>query len=257
MESCIFEGRVRHSRFKPIEHRFTYRLFYMYLDLQELPKVFENRWFWSTSRRALARFRREDHVGPHDEPLAESVRAVVAEETGKKPEGPIRLLTHLSYFGFCFNPVSFYFCFDAAGDCVETIVAEVSNTPWGERHCYVLTPEQPLAPEAAGRFAPRKTLHVSPFMPMDLDYDWSITAPGRRLNVYMANAANGERLFDASLMLERREIDTWSLGRVLMRYPFTTARVVLGIYRQALKLWIKRCPFYPHPSKRQPVSAKH
>ena len=257
MESCIFEGRVRHSRYKPIEHRFSYRLFYMYLDLQELPQVFENRWFWSTNRRALARFRREDHIGPHDEPLADSIRALVTGQTGSTPEGPIRLLTHLSYFGFCFNPVSFYYCFDAAGARVETIVAEVSNTPWGERKCYVLTPKQPLAPEKADRFSPKKTLHVSPFMPMDLDYDWSITAPGRRLNVYMANAVHGERLFDASLVLERREIGAWNLARVLLRYPFTTTRVVFGIYWQALKLWLKRCPFYAHPSKRQPVSAKH
>lgn len=256
MQSCIFEGRVRHTRYKPVEHRFAYRLFYMYLDLDELPSVFSGRWFWSSRRSALARFRREDHVGAPDQPLADSIRSLVAEASGTPCSGPIRLLTHLSYFGFCFNPVSFYFCFDTAGERVETIVAEVSNTPWGERHCYVLTADAPMRPGAVQTFTPRKDMHVSPFMPMDVDYEWSIAAPGERLTVFMANSREGKRVFDASLLLERTEITGLSLARVLAQYPFVTARVVFGIYWQALKLWLKRCPFYPHPDKRQTVSLK-
>jgi DUF1365 family protein len=256
VESCIYEGRVRHSRTSPVEHRFAYRIFYMYLDLAELPTLFDRRWFWSVRRRALARFRRSDHVGDESEPLVSTIRRLVAGETGREPRGPIRLLTHLSYFGYCFNPVSFYYCFDEDGRDVETIVAEVSNTPWGERTCYVLPVEQSLTKGRALRFTPEKKMHVSPFMDMDISYDWSFTQPGEGLKVFMANARDGQRFFDASISLERREINGRSLASVLFRYPWMTGRVVAGIYWQALLLWIKRCPFYPHPSKRQPITAK-
>jgi DUF1365 family protein len=147
-----------------VRHAFGYGLFMAYLDLAELDEVFAGRWLWSTSRPALARFRRGDHLGDGGAPLDAAVRSLVEGETGERPAGPIRLLTQLAYLGYCFNPVSFYYCFDAAGERVVTIVAEVNNTPWGERHCYVLD-----ARGGAGlAFAPRKALHVSPFMPMDV-----------------------------------------------------------------------------------------
>src|SRR5512147_1165020 len=121
MQSCIYEGQVSHVRATPVAHTFRYRLFMVYLDLDELPRVFAGRWFWSTRRRALARFRREDHLGDPLRPLDACVRDLVERETGRRPEGPIRLLTHLAYYGYCFNPVSFYYCFDAAGAAVECV----------------------------------------------------------------------------------------------------------------------------------------
>ena len=256
MESCIFEGRVKHARKAPVAHAFSYRIFLMYLDLAELPRLFERRWFWSTERAALARFRRSDHVGPDDEPLDVSVRKLVESETGIMPLGPIRLLTHLSYFGYCFNPVSFYYCFDPAGKHVETIVAEVNNTPWGERCCYVLSEDMNTGNARARRYRPTKSMHVSPFMDMNIEYDWSFTEPGTSLNVFMANSKDGERFFAAALALSRTEISPLSLARVLVQYPIMTARVLSGIYWQALLLWLKRCPFYAHPSKRQALAAK-
>ena len=256
MRSCIFEGRVRHTRTDPVTHRFSYRIFLMYIDLAELPRLFEKRWFWSSKRPALARFRRSDHVGRPDEPLAQSVRTLVAEQTGETPKGPIRLLTHMSYFGYCFNPVSFYYCFDESGKSVETIVVEVNNTPWGERSCYVLAESDNRGNGNVRRFRPAKLMHVSPFMDMDIEYDWSFSEPGDSLKVFMANSKDGKRFFDAALALERTEITGFSLARVLLKYPFMTARVLVGIYWQALLLWIKRCPFYPHPSKRGPLAAR-
>ena len=256
MQSCIYEGRVRHTRVHPVLHRFSYRMFMMYLDLDELPTLFRNRWFWSASRRALARFRREDHVGPNNQPLAESVRDLVARETGVRPTGPVRLLTNLSYFGYCFNPVSFYYCYDESGRSIQTIVAEVNNTPWGERDTYVLPDSLNIGDGSVRRYQPEKKMHVSPFMPMEIDYDWCFTDPGQRVSVYMANARDGKRIFDASITMSRKEISGQSLASVLLRYPFMTAKIVGAIYWQALQLWLKRCPFYKHPGKRQKIAAE-
>ncbi len=254
MKSCIYEGRVKHSRNEPVLHRFRYRVFMMYLDLDELPELFSKRWFWSSRRPALARFRREDHIGPATRPLKESVADLVEEETGQRPRGPIRLLTNLSYFGYCFNPVSFYYCFDEADERVDTIVAEVNNTPWGERDTYVLPGSENVGKGRVLRFRPTKKMHVSPFMPMQLSYDWCFGSPCDRLSVYMANLKDGKRFFDASINLDRTEISGRSLASVLLRFPLMTAKVITAIYWQALKLWVKRCPLYPHPDKRQKIA---
>jgi len=234
---------------QPAGHAFSYRLFMMYLDLAELDTVFAGRWLWSCRRRALARFRREHHLGDPAVPLDAAVRDLVSEKTGQRPAGPIRLLTHLSYFGYCFNPVSFYYCFDAADESLECIVAEVNNTPWGERHCYVLSAGQDQGQAGHRRFRPLKRMHVSPFMPMDVDYDWRFAAPGRDLAVHMENHRQGSKLFDATLRLQRVEITGTALARVLCLYPFLTLKVIWAIHWQALKLWLKRVPVYDHPAK--------
>lgn len=252
MQSAIFEGRLRHRRMQPVAHAFDYRLFMMYLDLGELDAVFRGRWLWSCRRPAVARFHRSDHFGDPATALDRTVRDLVERETGFRPTGPIRLLTHLRYFGYCFNPVSFYYCFDENDDRLQTIVAEVNNTPWGERHCYVL---HAAADEAAGghtRFHPEKRLHVSPFMPMDVDHDWRFSRPGKSLNVHLENHRRGRKLFDATLSLKRVEIGAFSLARVLLMYPPMTLKVICAIYWQALKLWLKRVPVYDHPDQAKP-----
>lgn len=254
MHSCIYEGQVRHTRTVPVVHRFAYRVFLMYIDLDELPELFARRWFWSSQRPALARFRRENYLGPADRSLADSVRDCVEHDTGTRPAGPVRMLTNLSYFGYCFNPVTYYYCYDESGADIEAMVAEVTNTPWKERTTYVLPADKAVQRGATRRFSDRKNMHVSPFMPMDINYDWCFTTPAQRLTIYMANQHKGKRVFDASLVLNRTEIATGSLARILATYPFMTAKVMAAIHWQALRLWLKGCPVYEHPHKRQKIA---
>ncbi|MBP1475362.1 DUF1365 domain-containing protein [Frateuria sp. MAH-13] len=247
LASAIYEGWVRHRRYAPRPHAFRYRIALLYLDLAELPRLFERRWLWSYGRANLAQFRRSDYLGPVELPLDEAVRRRVAERTGHRPEGPIRLLTHLRYAGHCFNPVSFYYCYGADGHSLEAILAEITNTPWKERHAYVL----PLAEAerhghvCAWRFA--KTFHVSPFMPMARGYDWRFSEPAEALRVHMNVLRDGDRDFDATLVLQRRPLDGTQLARVLWRFPLMTLKVVAAIHWEALRLWLKRNPVYDHP----------
>jgi hypothetical protein len=247
MESCLYFGRVRHRRFEPVRHAFERPLFLAYLDLGELDQVFHGRWLWSTRRLAYARFRREDHLGDPALPLDEAVRRLVAERIGLRPGGPIRLLTQLRQAGFRFDPVRFFYCFGADGQ-LDAIVADVTNTPWNERHRYVLDARAAAGGAGRHRFTSAKQLHVSPFLPMELEYGWTFTAPGERLAVRIeTRPRGGAPTFDALLALRRREITGASLAFALARFPLLGAQVLASIYWQAFRLHRKRAPFFPHP----------
>jgi DUF1365 family protein len=249
IQSAIYRGTVRHRRAKPVVHAFRYRMFMVYLDLDDLPGLFDGRWFWSARRPAPAWFRRADHLGDPAEPLGSSVRRLVQERSGITLTGPIRLLTHLRYWGYVQNPVSFYYCFDTAGEQVEAVVAEVTNTPWGERHAYVLT-DGPAGSAARSRSG--KALHVSPFMSMDQEYRWRLEAPGETLDIHMMSLQGGARVFDANLRLRRAPFTGPVLAKALLAFPWMTASVLLGIYWQALRLWWKDVPFHPNPRTQVP-----
>ena len=247
LASAVYEGTVAHRRHAPRPHGFDYRVAHLYLDLDEVDRVFDRRWLWSARGRNVAQFRRGDYLGPADMPLAEAVRGRVQQATGQRPAGPIRLLTHLRYFGFVFNPVSFYYCYAADGITLETVVAEITNTPWRERHAYVLPVATAQAYGRAWHWQFAKAFHVSPFLPMDRGYDWRFTAPGDDLHVHMQVLRDGHLEFDATLALQRRPLTARSLARVLWRYPAMTAQVVTAIHWQALQLWLKRTPIHDHP----------
>jgi DUF1365 family protein len=244
--SCVYEGVVRHRRLEPVRHELSYRIAQLYLDLDELPTLFDGHPLWSARRPAPAWFRRADYLGDREVPLAEAVRSLVHERTGARPEGPVRLLTHLRYLGHCFNPVSFYYCFDRGGERVRAVVAEVTNTPWGERHQYVLARE----PDGDGRTLEEsfeKVFHVSPFMGMDHRYHWRLVEPGRELLVHIDSERQGRKAFDATLTLQRRELDGAALRRVLFRYPAATLATLSRIYLHAVALKLKGAPHFRHP----------
>ena len=248
MNSSIYEGIVVHARREP-EHRFQYRLFMMYLDLDELPHVFDGRLLWSTRSPNLAWFRRQDYLGGGMQDLAKSVRNLVEEHTGRRPDGAIRLLTNLRYFGFVINPISLYYCFNRQEE-VESVVADVTNTPWGERHSYVLDFNDADCPT---RHWSEKKLHVSPFMSMDYSYRFDLSKPADRLNIRIENHrvhdTGSQPAFFATLSLQRLPMNGWNLARSLIRYPLMTSQTALAIYWQALRLHLKGAKFFTHPRK--------
>jgi DUF1365 family protein len=251
--SAVYEGWVRHRRFEPVEHSFRYRFFLTYLDLDELPGALDPFPLYSARRPAPARFRRADYMGDPARPLAECARDAVEAETGARPAGPVRLLGGLRYLGHSFNPVSFYYCFDSAGERVEAVVADVENIPWGERHPYVLARGRREGPVLSDEMD--KALHVSPLMGMDQTYGFRATEPGERLAVHIESrpdAAAGHKSFDATLNLRRRELSRPLLAGMLARYPAMSLQVVAKIYAQSLRLKLKGARYFPHPEGKKP-----
>ena len=252
--SAIYEGVVTHRRRTPVAHAFRTRLFLMHLDLGELPELFDGHPLWSARRPALARFRRADYLGDPALPLDVAVRELVQERLGFRPAGPVRMLAHLRYLGHCFNPVVFYWCFAPDGERVEAVVAEVTNTPWGDRHAYVAPGGGNADCVIVTRQA--KALHVSPFMAMEMEYAWRIATPGERLAASIETRdPSGALVFDAQLALRRREITRGSLTRVLLRHPAMTLRVLGGIYGQAARLRLKGAPWHARPRPAEPAAA--
>lgn len=247
MNSAIYTGWVQHRRMTGKRHSFRYRLFMPFIDLDELPQLLSRSWGWSANRPALARFRREDFMGDPTLPLKQAVLNKVEAETGECPDGAVFMLANLRYFGFLINPITCYYCFSASGD-LQALVAEVTNTPWNERHSYVLTMQ-----DREGWLEEDfdKAMHVSPFMPMEMRYHWRSNVPGDRLILHLANSEAGQKCFDATLHLDRKSGSPSNFTRQLLLYPFMTARIAGAIYWQALRLWLKGIPFVSHPKSLQ------
>jgi DUF1365 family protein len=239
--SCIYEGTLRHRRFATQRREFSHRVALAYVDLNELPELLGGRLL--ARRPGLLRFRRRDYLGDPSVPLEQLVRATVGEWLGTRPQGPIRVLTQLRSYGLCFNPVSFYYCFAPGGERLEAVLAEVTNTPWGERHSYVLAAADGSV--ASGTFD--KQLHVSPFMGMDQRYRWRLASPGQKLSVHIENHDGGELAFDATLALTRTELTRSAAARLSARYPLASVRVLALIYGHALGLKLAGVPVHRPP----------
>lgn len=248
VNSYIYEGVVRHRRNQHARNHFNFSIFYFLLDLDELDSVFNKHWLWSTRRTCYGSFRRSDYLKQFasDRPLKECATDLLKETGVETPTGKVRLLTQLRYCGFQMNPVSFYYCYDSEDQNIVAIIVEVNNTPWGEQHTYVVRGSKPARKLIAAKNV-RKTFHVSPFMEMDMHYRMLFTHPGEKIGIKMENHQRREKVFDVSLSLRRKALDSCQLAKVVIKYPLYSLKVFVGIYFQALKLYLKRVPFVPHP----------
>jgi uncharacterized protein len=254
MESALYRGKLRHRRFAPRAHAFTYPVYMAFLDIDRLQELMAvspfssyNRWNWTS-------FCERDHFGDPHKPLRNRLEQDASRNGVKLPNGPIFLLTHLRYLGYVFNPVSFFYCYDSSGD-LAMVLSEVNNT-FGESWNYWLTPDVQTRNLSAWRFRTSKKMHVSPFHSMELEYDWLFTPPGERLVLHMNTLAGGKANFDATLQLQRRPWSSKEVLSALAAYPFMTLRVIGAIHWEALRLWAKGVPVYTHPTNRAGSAAE-
>lgn len=241
MHSALYQGFVTHLRRQAPTHQFRYPMFMLYLDLDELGPFFQTSPLWSRERFNWASFHREDYLRPDIPDLKQAVSAEIERQTGHTFSGRVCLLGHLRYLGICFNPATFYFCFE--GDQLKYVVTEVTNTPWQEKHTYVLTEAELQRSENT-----EKRFHVSPFLDMELQYRWRIPAPSQTATISIRCLRNRNTVFTALLELERMAATRRNLNRILFRFPVVTLKTISGIYWQALKLWLKGARFYHHPN---------
>tara|TARA_B100000945_G_scaffold312699_1_gene307603 strand:- start:929 stop:1681 length:753 start_codon:yes stop_codon:yes gene_type:complete len=247
LNSCFYEGIVYHSRKIPIRHGFRMGLYMAFIDLDELEDLFCKCRLMATEWPWFNRFRRRDYFGTKNS-LKQTLLEFINNETGDQTITKVQLLTQVRTFGFFMNPVAFYYCFDRDNQ-LRYVVTEVNNTPWGEKHLYLLDNSH-WEGIANKRHTTEKEMHVSPFMSMDYRYFWSITKPSETLRLSIRLMAENEKSpFVAGIRLKRREFSTINLLRLNLRYPFITIRIMLGIYFHAFRLWCKKIPFHPHPNK--------
>ncbi len=248
LNSSLFTGWVRHRRFQPKSHAFRYPVFMSWIDLDELDSIMKRSRLWSKERFNLVSFYRKDYIGDPSQDLKQTVGQRIYEKTGHAFDGRICLLTNLRYLGYSFNPVSFYFCYSENTEYPRYILAEINNTPWDERYCYLLDTEDSPKQNGKWTFEFDKAFHVSPFMPMNLVYDWRFSLNKRSVTIHMSLKKEQNRCFDATLQLQAQPMERRTMRSIPLRYPFMTLSVVHRIYWQAFRLRLKRIPFYEHPN---------
>jgi len=250
MKSALYFGEVSHNRKSPKKHDLKYQVYMAHLFLEEIDQVFKKRWFWSVNRSNLGSFVRSDYHRSEVDDLSNAVRETMSEQLDRVCTGPVSIITHLRTFGYCFNPVSFYFLWNQDKTQPVALMAEITNTPWGKRYAKCFEWKRGNK-DARSDHEFDKEFHVSPFIGMDVEYDWRFRQPTENFQADMLLRENGELFFTAHLKMKRRPIDGKNLAWALIRFPLMTLNVTRAIYWNALLLRLKGCPFFSHPRNLQ------
>lgn len=230
--SCLFDGEVVHVRHQPVTHRLAYKLFMGLFDLDELPALARGSRLFGYNSAGLFSFHDRDHGDGSGRPLRPQVEQALSSSGIDLPDGPIRILCMPRLLGYVFNPLSVYFCYDQSGQ-VRSIVHEVNNT-YGERHFYALSARADADGNVRQDCA--KSFRVSPFLPMNLDYSFTIGPPADRTSLHIAVRRDGGDLLSAWFTGKRKTFSTASLLRQLLLHPAMTYKVIAGIHWEALFL---------------------
>ncbi len=255
LKQGFFVGSIRHRRYRPKRHEFTYDMYWSLLDLDKLPETFSKSRLWSYEKWNLISFRSKDfhqnfNLGQSNNSSVlnkYSIVETIRERTGKAFKGQVFLLSHLRYLGFNFNSVCFYFCVENSE--LKYILSEITNTPWGERHTYLHQCNEGKQGDNLYKFEFDKAFHISPFLTMDMHYQWLFKIEDDELRIHMVvNQKNTDhKFFDATFTADFIPLTQSSMRTLVLKRPFQPLKMMVGIYWQAFKLWLKKIPFVPHP----------
>lgn len=246
MQNAIYSGFVIHNRLSPKRHIFKYNITMFFLDVDDVENAFAKIPVASVNKFNLISFKRKNYL-PSDDAASireQIIKIINANGYAEVPD-KIYILTHVGYFGYCYNPVSFFYCYSKEEQLIY-FLAEVNNTPWNERHVYFKKLD---SSEPEIKFNLDKKFHVSPFLPMDMIYKWNIKPPKESASVSMKCFEHNDLLFTASFMLTKKKLSAMNCFKALLQNPLATHLLHYRIYWQALKLLIKRTPFFHHTQR--------
>lgn len=250
-KSSIYLGNINHRRLSPKKHSFNYTLYMLALDASEVEKQQSPSWLFGFSKFHPLRFFEKDYIKSEPGSLNQRIRNKVTELGGDTDISRVLMLVQVRCFGIYFSPANFYFCYDQSDNCTY-MLAEVSNTPWNERHFYLVNLQN------KDEMINEKYFQVSPFMDLNMSYFWQVKPPSSdyeklAINIQSKreNLQSGkmDKLFDVSLLMHKKEFTHKSLLGVWCQLPVMTIKVVFSIYWQALKLFIKGIPFIGYQTK--------
>lgn len=258
LNNALVKGWVRHRRYKPKKHQFEYNMTWTLLDLDKVEEQFKESEFWSIERANIISYRQADfHQSDNDknyrrtppEVTKQNITHSIKKEKGKDFNGRIFMMAHLRNYGYNFNSVCFYYCYDQS-DNLQFIVSEITNTPWGERHSYIFDCEADNSSNRRSlkQFKFNKEFHVSPFITMDMHYRWTFMVAPDSLRVHMViYSAEGEKYFDTTFTAKLLPLNKKAMRDYAFKHALQPQKMSFLIYWQALKLWLKRFKVYDHP----------